>query len=224
MTPGAVHLSMAVPAGLPDVRRDARAVVNRLPSGTPDTQNPHPRSPSRVSWTPRETRLVASAMHDLFIAGQGGKCWLEWIDRAQQEVLPPHRHRPLKANPGLIVPFLAALKPRATRHIPVSMVRPLPRCMTIVQPDGYIPSRERGTAKPMPAKENITIEIQVIAAEEELRTRIRVYDNLCRTGRMNPVTADRKVAEMRAIVDTLRSLAARDGAQPDLPAVNPTPA
>ena len=59
----------------------------------------------------------------------------------------------------------------------------------------------------------MTLEQQIAAAARELAMRERVYPRFVAAKRMTQDKADHEIAAMRAIVETLRALAAGAGAQ-----------
>lgn len=54
------------------------------------------------------------------------------------------------------------------------------------------------------AGEPIPIEEQIAEVEREIAMRRRVYPGWVRAGRMDADTADRRIAAMQAVLDTLR--------------------
>lgn len=57
---------------------------------------------------------------------------------------------------------------------------------------------------------NVSIDDQVAAAEREVRQRERVYPRWVEAGKMTQTKADHEIRAMKAIVETLRGLQAKN--------------
>lgn len=67
----------------------------------------------------------------------------------------------------------------------------------------------------------ITLRVQIACVEREIERRRRFYGHIVETGRMSKRTADREIAEMEAVLATLRGLLGPEASAQ--PRVSPPP-